>query len=79
MFKISAKYLIVVLKSSIIISDCLSSERYIIVPFITKQEQIPIQGSKISAHWNPYNLSIQLGAKSYKVLSNKNVSASHTF
>ena len=40
-------------------------KRHYKVPFITKQEEIRNQWSTISAHWTPYNLSIQLSAKSY--------------
>ena len=44
-----------------------------------KQELIGNQGSTISVHRNHNYLSIQHGAKSNKMLSNKKVSASHTF
>ena len=67
MFKVSSKYLDVVLKASIL-SACLFGKRHHKVSLKTKLESIGNHGSTISAHRNPNYLSIQLGAN-----SNKNV------
>ena len=79
MFKILSKYLSVVLKALNNINLLIIRKTHHEGPLITKQEKSCNQGSTISAHRNPNYLSIQLGAQSNTMLSNKKVNASHTF
>ena len=67
MFKISGCSV----KSLNDISPFITRKRYHKVPLITKPEYIRNQVSTISAHMNPYNLYIQLSAKSYKIALEK--------